>query len=572
MASTASSTGKFRAARDLLLERREDYEAAYREFRWPQLNEFNWALDWFDVVAAGNDRAALRVVESDGSERALSFAEMSGRSNRVAGWLREQGVARGDRLILMLGNQVELWETILAAMKLGAVLIPATTLLGPDDLIDRVERGGARHVVTTAADAGKFDSVPGGYTRIAVGGRVDGWLDYAEADGVSAGFEADGPTRADDPLLLYFTSGTTAQPKLVEHTHASYPAGHLSTMYWIGIRPGDVHLNVSSPGWAKHAWSNVYAPWNAEATVLIVNQARFEAAGLLDQMVRCGVTTFCAPPTVWRMLIQEHLAAWQVGTRELVAAGEPLNPEVIEHVRRVWGITIRDGYGQTETTAQIGNPPGQPLKVGSMGRPLPGYTVALLDPISGTEADEGEIALDLRAPPLALMTGYRDSAERTAEAMADGYYHTGDVATRDEDGYITYVGRTDDVFKASDYRISPFELESVLIEHEAVAEAAVVPSPDALRLAVPKAYVSLAAGHEPTRETALAILAYARAHLAPYKRVRRLEFAALPKTISGKIRRVELRTQEADRHGRGEPTAARAEGEYWEEDLPELRG
>jgi acetyl-CoA synthetase len=571
MASTAASTATFRAARDLLLERREDHAAAYRDFRWPQLGEFNWALDWFDVVAAGQMRPALRVVSSDGSERALSFAEMAARSNRVANWLRERGVARGDRLILMLGNQVELWETILAAMKVGAVLIPATTLLGPDDLVDRVERGGARHVVTTAADAGKFDAVPGGYTRIAVGGRVDGWLDYAEADGAPAEFTPDDPTRADDPLLLYFTSGTTAQPKLVEHTHASYPAGHLSTMYWIGIRPGDVHLNVSSPGWAKHAWSNVYAPWNAEATVLIVNQDRFDAAGLLDQVVRCGVTTFCAPPTVWRMLIQEDLARWPVQTRELVAAGEPLNPEVIEHVRRVWGITIRDGYGQTETTAQIGNPPGQPLKVGSMGRPLPGYTVALLDPISGAEAQEGEIALDLRARPLALMTGYRDSAERTAEAMADGYYHTGDVATRDEDGYITYVGRTDDVFKASDYRISPFELESVLIEHEAVAEAAVVPSPDALRLAVPKAYVSLAAGHEPTRATALAILAYARAHLAPYKRVRRLEFAALPKTISGKIRRVELRTNEADRHGRGEPTTARAEGEYWEEDLPELR-
>ena len=572
MASTAASTAAFRAARDLLLERREDHGAAYRDFRWPQLGEFNWALDWFDVVAAGQMRPALRVVESDGSERTLSFAEMSARSNRVASWLRDQGVGRGDRLILMLGNQVELWETILAAMKLGAVLIPATTLLGPDDLVDRVERGGAGHVVTTAADAAKFDAVPGAYTRIAVGGRVDGWLDYAEADGAPAEFTPDGPTRADDPLLLYFTSGTTAQPKLVEHTHASYPAGHLSTMYWIGIRPGDVHLNVSSPGWAKHAWSNVYAPWNAEATVLIVNQARFDAAGLLDQMVRCGVTTFCAPPTVWRMLIQEDLARWPVGTRELVAAGEPLNPEVIEHVRRVWGITIRDGYGQTETTAQIGNPPGQRLKVGSMGRPLPGYTVALLDPFSGAEAEEGEIALDLRARPLALMTGYRDSAERTAEAMADGSYHTGDVATRDEDGYITYVGRTDDVFKASDYRISPFELESVLIEHEAVAEAAVVPSPDALRLAVPKAYVSLAAGHEPTRETALAILAYARAHLAPYKRVRRLEFAALPKTISGKIRRVELRTQEAGRHGRGEATSARAEGEYWEEDLPELRG
>jgi acetyl-CoA synthetase len=563
---------RFRAARDLLLDLREDYERAYRRFRWPELHRWNWALDWFDVVAAGNDRPALRVVEADGSERSLSFRELSARSNQVAGWLAEHGVARGDRLILMLGNQVELWETILAAMKIGAVLIPATPLLGPDDLIDRVERGDARHVVVTAADAAKFDSVPGGYTRIAVGGRIDGWLDYAESEAASAGFTPDGVTHADDPLLLYFTSGTTASPKLVEHTHASYPAGHLSTMYWIGIRPGDVHLNVSSPGWAKHAWSNVFAPWNAEATVMIVNQPRFDAAGLLDQMVRCGVTTFCAPPTVWRMLIQEDLGRWRVPTRELVAAGEPLNPEVIERVRAAWGITIRDGYGQTETTAQIGNPPGQPLKLGSMGRPLPGYTVALIDLVTGEESPEGEIAIDLRARPLALMTGYRDSVERTAEATAGGYYHTGDVASRDEDGYITYVGRTDDVFKASDYRISPFELESVLIEHEAVAEAAVVPSPDPLRLSVPKAYVTLAAGHEPTRETALAIMGYARTHLAPYKRVRRLEFAPLPKTISGKIRRVELRAQESERLGSGKLAPERAPAEFWEEDLPELRG
>jgi acetyl-CoA synthetase len=289
-------------------------------------------------------------------------------------------------------------------------------------------------------------------------------------------------------------------------------------------------------------------------------------------MVRCGVTTFCAPPTVWRMLIQEDLGRWRVPTRELVAAGEPLNPEVIERVRAAWGITIRDGYGQTETTAQIGNPPGQPLKPGSMGRPLPGYTVALIDLVTGEESPEGEIAIDLRARPLALMTGYRDSVERTAEATAGGYYHTGDVASRDEAGYITYVGRTDDVFKASDYRISPFELESVLIEHEAVAEAAVVPSPDPLRLSVPKAYVTLAAGHEPTRETALAIMGYARTHLAPYKRVRRLEFAPLPKTISGKIRRVELRAQESERLGSGKLAPERAPAEFWEEDLPELRG
>ncbi len=571
MLPTSASTETFRAARDLLLERRDDLAAACREFRWPELGEWNWALDWFDVVAAGSGRPALRVVEPDGSERQLSYMQMAERSARVANWLREHGVRRGDRLILMLGNQVELWETILAAIKLGAVLIPATTLLGPEDLVDRVQRGGARHVVTTAADAAKFASVPGDYTRIAVGGTVPGWLDYADAGGASPAFEPEGVTLADDPLLLYFTSGTTAQPKLVEHTHASYPVGHLSTMYWIGLQPGDVHLNVSSPGWAKHAWSNVFAPWNAEATVMIVNQARFSAAGLLDEMVRCGVTTFCAPPTVWRMLIQEDLTGWQVPARELVAAGEPLNPEVIEQVRRAWGITIRDGYGQTETTAQIGNPPGQPLKLGSMGRPLPGYTVALVDPISGEEADEGEIALDLRHRPLALMTGYRDSAERTAEAMKGGYYHTGDVASRDAEGYITYVGRTDDVFKASDYRISPFELESVLIEHDAVAEAAVVPSPDPLRLSVPKAYVTLAAGHAPDRETALAVMRYAREHLAPYKRVRRLEFAPLPKTISGKIRRVELRTQEADRLGTGATAVPRADGEFWEEDLPELR-
>jgi acetyl-CoA synthetase len=525
-------------ARDLLLRHRDDYARAYAEFRWPELDEFNWALDWFDTIAS--DATALWLVEEDGSEQKLSFAELTARSNQVANHVRAHGVARGDRMVVMLGNQVELWETLLAAMKLGAVVIPATTLLGPDDLLDRVERGGARHVVVGAEDAAKFDVVPGDFTRVAVGGAPANWLAYEDAYDAATSFEPDGPTRASDPLLLYFTSGTTAKPKLVEHTHASYPVGHLSTMYWLGLQPGDVHLNISSPGWAKHAWSNVFAPWNAAATVLIYNYARFDAASLLDQIVRCGATTFCAPPTVWRMLIQADLAAWRVPLREAVGAGEPLNPEVIEQVRRAWGITVRDGYGQTETTAQIGNTPGSPVKDGSMGRPLPGYRVELLDP-DGNEADEGEISLPLDPRPLGLMTGYRDDAALDAEAMRGGRYHTGDVASRDADGYVTYVGRADDVFKASDYRISPFELESVLIEHEAVAEAAVVPAPDPLRLAVPKAYVALAPGWEPSRETALEILRFARERLAPYKRVRRLEFAELPKTISGKIRRVELR-------------------------------
>src|SRR5215469_11592187 len=514
--SNAASTAEFRDARDLLLRHREDYDIARERFAWPRLDEFNWALDWFDVIAADHpDRSALRVVGDDGSDESVSYAAMAARSGQVANWLRGLGVRRGDRVLLMLGNIVPLWEVMLAAMKLGAVVIPASTLLQPADLADRIDRGDVRHVVTEAEHAPKFAGVPGEWTRVVIGGAADGWHAYADSAAAPAEFTADGVTKAADPLLLYFTSGTTSKPKLVGHTQVSYPAGHLSTMYWIGIQPGDVHLNISSPGWAKHAWSNVFAPWNAQATILILNQARFSAAGLLKALGDCGVTTFCAPPTVWRMLIQADLAAADVSAlRDCVAAGEPLNPEVIEQVRKAWGITVRDGFGQTETTAQIGNTPGQPVKPGSMGRPLPGYPVTLVDPVGGQPGRDGEICLDLSERPLGLMTGYLGDAERDAEAMRGGYYHTGDVATSDDDGYITYVGRTDDVFKASDYRISPFELESVLIEHEAVAEAAVVPSPDPIRLAVPKAYVLLAAGAEPGPETALAILTYARERLA----------------------------------------------------------
>ncbi|UGY94295.1 AMP-binding protein [Streptomyces gobiensis] len=543
---TAGPTEEFRSARDILLRHREDYAAACAEFTWPAPEHFNWALDWFDRIARGNDRTALHIVEEDGSERRISFDAMRVRSDQVARWLRERGVRAGDRVVVMLGNQVELWETLLAAMKLRAVVIPATPLLGPADLADRIERGEAGHVVVRAQDTGKFAGLPGDYSRIAVGGAEPGWLAYEDAYDRPAEFMPDGVTRADDTLLLYFTSGTTAQPKLVEHTHASYPIGHLSTLYWIGLRPGDVHLNISSPGWAKHAYSNFFAPWSAEATVLVVNYARFDAARLMAEMDRAQVTTFCAPPTVWRMLIQADLGQLRTPPREAVAAGEPLNPEVIERVRYGWGVTVRDGFGQTETSLQIGNFPGQPLKTGSMGLPSPGFAIELIDPVSGKPgAEEGEICLDLTRRPAGLMTGYRGDAERTAEAMAGGYYRTGDIGARDAYGYITYIGRADDVFKASDYKISPFELESALLEHEAVAEAAVVPSPDSLRLAVPKAYVLLAEGWDPGPGTAAAIFAHSRSVLAPYKRIRVLEFAELPKTVSGKIRRVELRVHAA---------------------------
>ena len=549
-ASPGTGVAAFLAARDFLLRHREDHATAYRDFRWPELDEFNWALDYFDALARGNDAPALWIVDEDGREDKLGFARMAERSAQVANWLRGLGVARGDRVMLLLPNEVALWEAMLACMKLGAVIVPTTTLVSTDDLADRFERGAVRHVICAASATAKFDVFPGDYTRVVVGaasGQVPaGWQDYAASLQASTAYIPDAPTRADDPLFLYFTSGTTSKPKLVLHSHQSYPVGHLSTMYWIGLKPGDVHWNISSPGWAKHAWSCFFAPWNAGAAIFIYNYARFDAQSVLETLVRNKVTSLCAPPTVWRMLMQQDLARYKTALRELVGAGEPLNPEVIEIIRRAWGITIRDGYGQTETTAQVGNPPGQALKPGSMGRPLPGYQVALLD-VDGQPAQEGEISLSLAPRPLALMLGYQDDDERTSDAMRDGHYHTGDVASRDDDGYITYVGRADDVFKASDYRISPFELESVLIEHEAVAEAAVIPSPDPIRLAVPKAIVILRAGFAPGPELAQSILAFARTRLGSYKRIRVVEFGELPKTLSGKIRRVELRQRENSR-------------------------
>jgi acetyl-CoA synthetase len=546
---------RFVRARDFLQQHRTDYDTAYRDYQAPKLDTFNWALDFFDQEAKDNPAPALWVVEQDGREQKISFADMASRSNQVAQYLQQCGVERGDRVLLMLPNRVELWEIMLAGIKLGAVLVPTTMLVSTADLQDRMERGRVRHVIVQVSEAHKFEDITGNYTRIAVGGSIDGWHDFDDCRRVLSVFTPKGETRANDPLLLYFTSGTTAQPKLVLHSHQSYPVGHLSTMYWIGLQRGDVHWNISSPGWAKHAWSCFFAPWNAGATVFVYNYERFSAQAALETVQRCGVTSLCAPPTVWRMLIKEDLSQWKPPLRELVGAGEPLNPEVIEQVERAWGIRIRDGFGQTETTAQIGNPPGQTVKPGSMGRPLPGYSIALLD-IDEQPAQEGEISVKLDPRPLALMLGYEGDEEKTADVMRAGFYHTGDTALVDEDGYYFYVGRNDDVFKSSDYRISPFELESVLVEHEMVLEAAIVPSPDPLRLAVPKAFITLRQGAEPSRELARELFAFARERLAPYKRIRRIEFRELPKTISGKIRRVELRQQEAARDtapGSGSP-------------------
>lgn len=565
---TLSAAGiAFRDARDLLLRHSHDLDAAREGFAWPDVGDhFNWAVDWFDGIAEGNQRVALRIAEEDGSEASVTFDELRRRSNRVANWLTAQGVGRGDRVMLMLDNRMELWEAMLAILKIGAVMLPTSVVLGPDDLAERIERADIRAVIADDTDAAKFDELDPGLVRIVVGGTRDGWRTFADADTASdaaPGIVVD----STDTSIIYFTSGTTSRPKMVEHTHLTYPVGHLSTMYWIGVRPGDVHMTISAPGWGKHAWSLFFAPWIAEATVFVYNYTRFDPVALAGQLDRAGVNTFCAPPTVWRMLIQASLEERPRALRELLSAGEPLNPEVIATIERWWGIQIRDGYGQTELTAVIGNTPGVALQPGSMGRPLPGNDIVLIDPVTGRESDEGEICLPtMPVRPLNLTPGYVGEPERTAKVEHDGLFHTSDVATRDAAGFLTFVGRTDDVFKASDFKVSPFEVESILLTHPAVAEAGVVGAPDDVRLNVVKAYVHLSASATADAETARSILAHAREHMPPYMRVRRVEFFELPKTISGKIRRVELREREIEHAG------SRIETEFRESDFRGLKG
>lgn len=546
----------FRAARDLLLSHRTDPDTAVARFRWPRPAYFNWALEWFDVVAEGNDAPALELVGRDGGVRGVSYAELSRRSDAVAVWLGRLGVARGDRLMVVLGTREELWEVLLAALKLGAVVVPSHPDLTPDQAADRVGRGRLAHLVCRSASTDAFASVAVPGVRVAVpgpDGRVPrGWTDYGDSHTVGEPFVPDGPTPADDVAFCYFTSGTTSTPKLVAHTHLSYPAGHLSSLYWNGLLPGDRHVNVSSPGWAKHSWSSLFVPWNAEATIVALPEGPVDPAGLPRLLDRLAADSFCAPPSTWQAL-RPHLGSAAPRLREATSAGEPLPTDLAEAVRDAWGVVVRDGYGQTETTALIGTPPGSTPRPGLLGRPLPGYRITLRDPDTGERRGQvGEICVEL-APgigeggadggrPVGVMAGYPDDPERTERALGRGWYATGDLGERDADGWIRVLGRRDDVFKSHGHRVSPYEAEAALRAHPAVADVAVVPVPDETAGLLPLAVVVPAPGRTADPALAAELLAHAERTLSPVGRPEQLCFADwLPRTTSGKVQRCAVR-------------------------------
>ena len=534
-----------------------DYEVERRNFKLTAPEDFNWAFDVVDRWADDPQKLAMLWLDKPGNERQITFEEFRRRSNQVANALEQLGVQRGDRVFLMLPRLVEWWESILGIMKAGAVSMPGTILLTIKDIVYRTNLSEARVVITDAANAPKFDEAraqcPSLEIMFVIGGERGGWTTYEAAVGAASTERARLATPSGDPCMIYFTSGTVGYPKMVLHTHASYPIGHTITgKYWLDLRPTDLHWNMSETGWAKAAWSNLFGPWTMGAAIFTYDgRGKFNATETLEFLQNYPITTFCAPPTIYRMLVLEELSAYKFPhLRHCIGAGEPLNPEVIETWREATGLTIRDGYGQTETVLLCGNFPPLPVKPGSMGKPAPGFEVSVVDDQGAMlpPGQEGDIAVKI-APerPLGLFQEYWRNPNATAASIRGDWYITGDRAYMDEDGYFWFVGRADDVIISAGYRIGPFEVESALVEHPAVAEAAVVASPDELRGDIVKAFVILAPGHSPSEELLAELQEHVKSSTAPYKYPREIEFVTeLPKTISGKIRRVELRERERE--------------------------
>lgn len=538
------------------LPRMTDYKSTYESFQWEVPDKFNWTRDVFDAWAEDPDKLAMIWVDDHGTEKRYTFAELSRLSKKFANVLQKNGVQKGDRVFILLPRLVEWWIGKLACLRMGAVMIPGTAQLTAKDLEYRFETAQIAAVLTDELNAPKLEEIREKCTSLRtmlIVGEREGWLSYEEEMAkASVEFET-ADTSKDDNAIMFFTSGTTGLPKITVHTHASYPIGHRVTgAYWLDLQPDDLHWNLSDTGWAKASWSSFFGPWNQGACIFVHHSPRFDAKKTLQLLEKYPITTLCGAPTNYRVFVLEDLTQYNFSTlRHCIAAGEPLNPEVIEIWRKATGITIRDGYGQTESCVLVANFPGQPVKEGSMGKPTPGFYVSIIDD-DGNEVGpgvEGDIAVRVKPDrPVGLFKEYYGEPERTASCFRGDWYITGDRGMKDEDGYLWFVGRADDVIISSGYRIGPFEVESALLEHEAVAESAVVASPDELRGEIVKAFVVLAPGYSPSDELVKELQEFVKNNTAPYKYPREIEFVeSLPKTVSGKIRRVELRELERQR-------------------------
>ena len=531
-----------------------DYRSDYADFQWPRPEQFNFARDVVDRWAAADpEKLALLWVDDNGAEERRTFADIAAASSRVANLLQAAGVQPGDYVVMMLGRQIAWWEVFTASLRMGAVISPGTTQLSAQDIAYRVDASKATCVVTDAANAAKVDQVlaqcPSLKVRVLVDGAREGWLDYHGALAVQSPEFDTVDSAAADPAMCYFTSGTTGYPKMCLHAH-SYGLAHQTTgKYWLDLTPDDLHWNCSDTGWAKAAWSSYFGPWYQGAALFVHHTQGFSPRRTLELLAQYPVTTFCGAPTIYRMFVLEKLEEFRFASlRHCVGAGEPLNPEIIQTWKRATGITIRDGYGQTETVLLCGNYPGLETRFGSMGKPAPGIDLQVVDEGGAIVPPgvEGDLAVRVKPePPQGLFLGYKGEADKTAQSFRGDWYITGDRARVDEDGYYWFVSRADDVILSAGYRIGPFEVESALIEHPAVAESAVVSSPDEQRGEVVKAFVVVAPGFTPGEALAKLLQDHVKSVTAPYKYPRRIEFVEeLPKTVSGKIRRVELRDRE----------------------------
>lgn len=542
-----------------------DYEAERRAFHLDVPDSFNFATDVIGQWASDPNKLAMLWVGQHGEEALLTYAYFAERSSRAANAFAQLGINKGDTVLVMLPRIPEWWESVLGLMKLGAIPIPCTTLLTPKDIQFRAEVAEARAFITDREGAPKFDQVRAHCPTIQFAILADrpdvdaasftGWINFQQIAAAAAPAYSGPKTRSDDPCLVYFTSGTVGYPKMVLHTQASYPIGHTITgKYWLDLHEDDLHWNLSEMGWAKAAWSNLFGPWIMGAAMFMQDaRGKFDPIETLAMLNRYPITTLCAPPTAYRMMVLEEPIAYikahpPKALRHCVGAGEPLNPEVIKVWEETTGMIIRDGYGQTETVLLCANFPPIVVKPGSMGKPSPGFDVEVIDhdgvPLPPNK--EGDIAVRVKPDrPTWMFKEYWRNPEATQACLRGDWYITGDRAYKDEDGYFWFVGRADDVIISAGYRIGPFEVESALKEHPAVAESAVIASPDEMRGEIVKAYIILAPGFAPSPQLATALQDHVKNVTAPYKYPREIEFVTtLPKTISGKIRRVELREME----------------------------